>query len=296
MSDFKLDFVGIGFPRCGTTWISKCLAEHPEISFTRDKKGDLAKETHFFCFDHEYKKGFAWYEDEYFSGRKPGNICGEFTTIYFAKEKTLERIKQAFPDTKIIVSLRNPYDRAFSHFLYRKRKNGKPKDFSEVFGNDEHHIIKWSDYFPYVEMLLKHFDRDKILFVFHDESRDDPYTFIQNIYRFLDVSDDFRPTLASTEVNRSKDLRYYVPQFQWLLSLRYKVRRYTLGRNFISLLKLTGLNRLVLFLRDVNHMKPAEADTEFLSVVDRDRLKVLYLPNIKKLEQLLDKDLSAWKE
>ena len=33
MGDFKLDFVGIGFPRCGTTWISKCIAEHHEISF-----------------------------------------------------------------------------------------------------------------------------------------------------------------------------------------------------------------------------------------------------------------------
>ncbi len=99
-----LDFIGIGAQKAGTTWIAENLARHPQVTFP------AGKEVHF--WDQYYDKGIGWYKDLFKDG---GTINGDITPAYAFIE--IEKIKQLHdinPDGKIIYSVRNPIDRAWS--------------------------------------------------------------------------------------------------------------------------------------------------------------------------------------
>ena len=105
---FKIDFIGIGTQRAGTTWIANCLSAHPQICLSNPK------EVHFFG-SVRYSFGLDWYK-KHFSA-KPNQITGEFDAGYFASKNAAIQIKEHFPDVKIIISLRNPIEKAFSNYL-----------------------------------------------------------------------------------------------------------------------------------------------------------------------------------
>ena len=110
MEKRKIDFIGIGAPRSGSTWLSQCLYEHPKIIFP-NKKSDqklhpLDKEQNFFSealfrrsFSQKdrYNKGIGWYLDR-FNWDNHNQVRGEFSVGYFADSKAPERIKKHFPD------------------------------------------------------------------------------------------------------------------------------------------------------------------------------------------------------
>ncbi len=295
MTQKKLDFVGVGFPRCGTTWLSRCLRDHPEIAFAEDKNGNFTKEPHFFNRDYEYQKGLPWFFETYFSHAQEGQLCGEYTTTYFENVTALQRIKEHFPDVKIILQIRNPYDRAFSHFLYRKRKGGKPKQFKELFKNDPHKVVEWGHYEKYIRQIFALFPRENILVVNHDDHKKDSQKYIEQVYSFLGVDAMFVPESLYQDINRSKNLRYYFPWFQWVFALRYKVLEYQLGRIAVKTMKITGIASILIYLRGKNIKPNVDTDTEFLSDRDRERLKVIYKPSIEELEKFLKIDLTDWK-
>ena len=120
MKNTKIDFIGIGAPKCGSTWVSKCLEEHPEILFSASK---TRKELRFFNhanflpdvyesyihIDKYEEKGLKWYYEQ-FPNNESGIIKGEFSTLYLFDEQAPNRIMKHFPDVKILVTLRQPVD------------------------------------------------------------------------------------------------------------------------------------------------------------------------------------------
>src|SRR3989344_5640213 len=103
--NFKVDFIGVGAPKCGTTWIAECLAEHPDVCFSWNK------EPHFFNRDREYEKSLDYYRT-YFKNCENKKLRGEYTVNYLYFDSAADRIKKHFPGTKIIIALRNPIERA----------------------------------------------------------------------------------------------------------------------------------------------------------------------------------------
>src|SRR5688500_19770050 len=89
MGEFQLDFSGIGVAKAGTTWIARCLAEHPSVCMA------LSKETNFFLRKHiasslprahyystaHYEEGFEWYKRK-FARHQPGKRNAEFSNPY----------------------------------------------------------------------------------------------------------------------------------------------------------------------------------------------------------------------
>src|SRR5690242_8679107 len=100
-------FLIIGAQRCGTTSLFEYLANHPEIVPPSVKK------IHF--FDSEYEKGEAWYRAR-FPVLENGFITGEATPYYLFHPRVPKRVRNWNPNVKLIVLLRNPVDRAYSHF------------------------------------------------------------------------------------------------------------------------------------------------------------------------------------
>lgn len=106
----------IGCQRCGTTSLWNYLSEHPDIL-----PCDV-KETYY--FNRYYNKGKEWYESHFPAATKEGQIALEATPFYFYHEPTAKRIYDTYGnDIKFIVMMRNPIERAYSHFkLNMKRK------------------------------------------------------------------------------------------------------------------------------------------------------------------------------
>ena len=134
MEKFVIDFLGIVAARCGTTWIAKCLAEHPQVCFSR------LKETTYFAEYTELNRGknelflkdFNWYKD-LFSHCRNGQIKGEFSTDYIHNKRTPKLIHNNFPKAKLIVSLRDPVSRLISYYLHQKKTLPRKKQYKNIF-------------------------------------------------------------------------------------------------------------------------------------------------------------------
>ena len=106
--DFKVDFMGIGAQKGGTTWIAKCLSEHPDICMSEPK--EILYFNKFSSFSNKcpinnyHKKTFSWYR-KHFLHCKKGQINGEFSAEYFYDKEAPRLIRKYFPDIKLIVLL-----------------------------------------------------------------------------------------------------------------------------------------------------------------------------------------------
>lgn len=112
------DFIGIGVMKAATTWIFQCLVEHPDIC------GSSKKEIHFFDRPENYKKGLEYYK-AFFNNCSHDKVKGEYTPRYIFSKDAPELIYKNFLDVKIIACLRNPVDRAASHYKFSVCQNGR---------------------------------------------------------------------------------------------------------------------------------------------------------------------------
>lgn len=285
MDNFKLDFIGIGGQRCGTTWVSECLRDHPEICFSKDK------ETHFFTLRNHL--GFDWLKSN-FSHCESGGIKGEFTTDYFEDIGTADKIIETFPEAKIIACVRNPVKRTFSHYLYRKRKAGYPKRLSQVIEKDHKKIIENSLYGKYFVPFLKKFPKENVLVLVHDESFEDPLAYIQKIYKFLGVDDSFVPKSLYEDINRSKNQNHWFPPLEWLAAYRMTFTSSSFGKTFTPLLKSLKIHKFLNVLRGLNRRSGSHKEQEFISSDDEEQLNKIFEKDIKVFESYLGRRINIW--
>jgi Sulfotransferase domain len=116
------DFVIIGAKRGGTTSLYHYLLEHPAIQPLFPGRQHI-KGAHY--YDSNYQRGLRWYRSHFplqaggrhivRPGRRPA-IAGEASPYYLFHQLAAERLARDFPDVRIIVNLRDPVDRAYSHY------------------------------------------------------------------------------------------------------------------------------------------------------------------------------------
>ncbi len=145
---FRVDFIGIGAPRSGTSWVARSLEEHPEVCFSS------TKETHFFDRVYKTEKDLVHYRT-HFKNLSPGKVIGEFTPSYYLNDEIARRIKKHFPRAKIIVCLRNPAERAVSHLQYNVRKGsrGRRTNMTELIQKNDP-VVTAGFYYYYLGKFL----------------------------------------------------------------------------------------------------------------------------------------------
>lgn len=117
----KPDFLIAGFPRTGSSQIWHYLGQHPQV---RLGKQDL----HFFRSPTVYAKGWDWYQSQFIENKF---LQGEATVHYFYPY-CINSIMKHCPDTKLIFTLRNPVDRAYSHYWQRVRASRTRSSFAKA--------------------------------------------------------------------------------------------------------------------------------------------------------------------
>ncbi len=196
------NFFVVGAQKAATTSLHNYLVGHPDIYLPAQK------ETKFFIEDRFYTKGINFYEEEYFSGWTSESAVGEVDPDYMYFESALDRIGEHLDleQIKFIFLLRNPADRAFSHYLMTYRRGMEPLSFEEAIAQESSRItnggydekthcsyVSRGFYLRQIEYFLARVSRSQMLFLLTEDLTPDPGSCLANIFRFLDVSTDYVP-------------------------------------------------------------------------------------------------------
>lgn len=263
----KIDFMGVGFARCGTTSISKNLANHPQISLYSEK------DTEYFCTLNEkdlYKKeGIKGYYKLLELGNMDySKLCGEFCPLYAHDLKAMKRIKKHFPDIKIIIITRNPIDRFISHYSITKLNNlylnGKPsKDLSfKQFIKENPIYLEMGNYQKYVDKIKKDFKA--VLILRFEDYINFPLKTMKEIYTFLNVDPNFISNDLNKKFNQSRifkgnqgNIMKISRVFNYLESMGFPVKRirFELNKIYNRKQKETNIKKIKLSKSEIEYLE-----------------------------------------
>lgn len=295
-STFKVDFIGIGAERAATTWISDCLSQHPEISFARQKELYFFNklDRHFLrLISRRYGRGIEWYERQF----EPDNgktIKGEFSPTYLYCPFAAERIKRHFPEVKLIVSLRDPVSRAYSQYFHNKRVGVIANISFERALKEVRSFIEKGFYRKHLRRYYSLFPRRNIKVVIFEDIISNPKKVIKELYKFLGLKDiEYEPPSLHLKSNESKESRWGVINYI-LTQTEIFLREMEMGW-IIRILEKLGIRKLAFnFAHYVNVREIGKKPK--MRRTTKEKLRKIYLDDTVKLEKLLHRDLSAWKQ
>lgn len=305
------NFLIIGAAKSGTTAIWHYLKQHPEVYMAP------TKHTRFFAFESEEpdfrgppppmrgpaaKNSTVPYAitdvDAYhalFDAVASETAIGEASHSYLYQPLAARRIHDYAPDMKLIAILRNPAERAFSHYRQMVRDGREPiTEFTRALAEEEERVrdLWWPD-FHYVriglyhEQLARYFDlfgRDQVKVYLYEDLNSSPYAVLEDIFRFLGVDDGFVPETTArynaSGVPRSKVLHY---SLQNLRRFRPFVERLLPDKQHRRLLRV-GSN-----LHNRNLANARLAPEVRKRVIDE-----YFRRDVLELQSLIRRDLSAW--
>jgi len=206
------DFIIIGAQKGGTTSLYKHLTEHPKIIRT------LRKEIHF--FDNNFSKGLSWYQSHFKQNplffiilRKKkfkDSITGEASPYYIFHPHAPSRISKIIPNVKLIAMLRNPVDRAFSHYNHMvhdghehlsfedaikeepKRLRGEIEKMleNETYNSFNHQYLSYVQRGIYIDQLerwIKKFPKEQILILSSEDFFSNTTKICNDVFSFLNL-------------------------------------------------------------------------------------------------------------
>ncbi len=283
MSKFP-NFIIIGAGKCGTTSLYNYLHQHPQIYLCPQK------ETYFFVPEHIRSKFKPWGAitnfDDYanlFKDASKDSVVGEISTTYYRYADSAKQIYLTLPQVKIIAILRDPASRAFSDYQMHFRKGNEKEEFDTLI-SPENRFIKpgfyYSELIPYFEL----FPREQIkIFLFTDLVKNST-TFIRDLFEFIEVNPQFTPD------TKTKGREGGLPKNQTLNTILTKpnpLRKFT--ASVLSLFIPLSLRQKIRTNLVKQNIQAAKLSPEL-----RQRLIEIYRYDILKLQELIDRDLSAW--
>lgn len=206
------DFIGIGVQRAGTSWLYQCLLEHPQIFMPR-------KEFHF--FDRQHEKGINWYVQQ-FEGSEKDQLRGEYTPDYLSSSSAIQRIHEYNPERKLLIVLRNPFERAYSGYrLFQSHGHLGGKSFKEALCAQPE-LLQKSLYSGQLDLLFKYFPRDQVFIGMFEDVARNPSAFFASVCSFLGINEGVRPQALGTIKNASGfaslQAKYRLPALQKAIS------------------------------------------------------------------------------
>lgn len=218
-------YLVVGTKRGGSTSIAHWLSKHPQVAACRFTKG-----THY--FDVNYQRGWKWYLSAFEPPRDGIRITGEASPYYMFHPLAVERIAKALPDVRLIVSLREPVARAWSHHQYETQQGFEDQPFAEaielederVRGEEEriradpryeshahrhHTYLQRGHYAEQLERLYAHFPQEQVLVVRSESMFSDPQTELARVWKHLglepvhlDGLDRYKATHVPLEIHK----------------------------------------------------------------------------------------------
>lgn len=303
MSKKLPNFLLVGAAKCGTSSLHKYLDQHPDVFMSKVKEPRFisSQVTPFPLKGPGDHKVEAWYVKKYedyvklFEEAGDRRAIGESSadTLYFHRG-TIPVIKQYLGDPKIIIMLRNPVKRAFSAYQHLVRdlredlsfEDGLREEPNRIKNNWEliYHYTAASRYYDSVKAFVDNFSAVKVILTEDQEKR--PQQLIRDIFRFLEVDPD-------CDVNT--EIRYNMsgkPKSQWLHQFLFQGNMARKIAQPIVRTLFSPETRLRI------SQKIQEKNLTRLTINTETKIKLhqYFEDDIRKLEGLLDRDLSLWRK
>jgi len=294
------NFLIVGAAKAGTTSLYYYLKEHfeiflperKELRFFSQMKGDFEGQG-----DEKLNKTIIKNIDEYiefFKAVKIEKAIGDVSPDYlYYFENSILNIKKFLENPKVIIILRNPIDRAFSHYLHFVRDGRETLSFEEALKEEgRRRALNWEwawyykdvgFYYNQVKTYLENFLEVKVYL--YDDLKKDPLNLVQDIYRFLEVDDSFIPKSIGEKFNVSG-----IPKNKFLHAFLTKP----------NLVKSAIKPLVKLFLPEKrrrnfqNKLLQKNLKKPQIKPETREYLIELYKEDILKLQDLIKRDLSHW--
>ena len=195
----------VGCQRCGTTYLAEMLDQHPQIRMVRP----LQPEPKFFLSLDNFRRGGTYYDELYGSPNGSAVLC-EKSCSYLEHNEVLGRIKGCFPESRVLILLRNPVERTISHYFYSVRNGLESRPIEDaLFGPEPpteppgismspFRYVARSCYGSYVNDCLKVFPDARVLIT---ETVTGSSAAIQDVYEYLGVDRCFVPARLHETVN-----------------------------------------------------------------------------------------------
>jgi hypothetical protein len=201
------DWVVVGAMKSGTTSVAFWLDAHPEAWLVPNK------EVNFFDRDATYAQGVDWYRER-FADAPPGVAVGEATPSYLFVPEAPARMAALLPGARLIACLRDPVDRAYSHYWHNRHRGHETRSFADAVAA-EMADPRWTTpgylmrgrYLPQLERLVEHYDRSAVLVVLTDDLEGDPTGTFAAVCRHVGIDDTVPPPAGGEPANRYREHR-----------------------------------------------------------------------------------------
>ena len=282
MDTANIDFLVIGAQKCATSWLYYCLKDHPEIHMPKDKR-----EIYYLGGDLYQEKGANWYFSS-LKGSIKGQKTGDVSVQYLFDKRSPKVVYQYLPQIKIIISLRNPVERALSAYYWYYRKGKVPREpifqngieklinayqkdsrLSNAVSFYAKDIVERGFYDEQIKRYQNYFSPQRTLYILHEDIKIQPRKEIRRLYRFLDVDSNYKPKSLKRKPKRTF-------HFKPLL----EIERTFAGNKIVE-----GTINLILeaiFLCGLKNAKPNN------SIRTINRLHEIYLPHIQNTQKILE--------
>ena len=275
----------VGAPKAGTSTLYHFLDGHPDVAMSEIKEPnyfssaetmELYSGTEFrhihtsILSEEDYHKLFP-------TSRK---LYGEASVSYLFYENVAERIKTYNSDAKIIICLRDPVERAFSHYQMDQRLGLTTKSFMESINTPEsveyQQYVLTGEYSKQVERYLNNFDEDNVLVIWFEDLKQKPGTVRCSLCEFLEIRQHEDKLGHKNSVKHSSN-----PLIMWVYrsALMRKLLKKTLPKNYVTRIKKN------LFSSKSNISLAPDEESYLRDILRND---------VVKLEQYLGKDLGHW--
>ena len=232
----NIDFVCVGFPKCGTTMLYGVLKQHPQISLAR------GKETTFFNWHEEFAYPLKVLKKQFFGTKWSSNrLHGLVESEFFMNASDMKFFFGK--NVKLMFMLRNPVNRLYSAYkmrlrqgqgsiidLYGKHRKMDTKDlfhlYCEEVVNKNKSVyeeeFETGNYIKWLNQFQKEFPKQNMLILFLEDYKKDPVKEISKIEDFLGIEEKRLRTDKMENVGNEVSRNYYCSRLNGIFNLFYR--------------------------------------------------------------------------
>lgn len=283
-----------GAQKAGTTSLSSYLGQHPDT--VKNRQREMAYFSRDMLYEQGYESAFQRYYPE---GVDSGQIVLAKNVDVMYDEPSMMRLHRHNPSCRIIVSLRDPVERAYSAYWYLRRvgretapsfeeaiestPKSNPESEKRFFGD----YLNRGRYAPQIRALRETFGARNVKVFLLRELKEEPATVLRDTFEFIGVSPSFVPnTDRQRNVRKKARSEIAARLIAGIKGTQHPIKRF--ARRVIPDSWARALRQALEGANEAAFSPPPMSDEV------RDRLAAYYRGPNRELAGMIDKDISHW--
>ncbi|MBW7470494.1 sulfotransferase domain-containing protein [Marinobacter sp. F4218] len=263
------NFIIIGTMKGGTSSLYHYIASHSGVT------PSSVKETNFFRSTEDFNKGTDWYKSLFRAGQLLAFEASPNYTKRHLFPGVPQRMHSLLPNIKLICILRDPIDRAVSHYVHNVAHGRESRSLSEAINDPQSNYILTSKYYYQIEAFLEYYSGDQILLIESERLKSKTSSVMDEVFRFLDLNPEYNKSVYAKTFHASSKKK------------RRSRLEQTLSHRTQNPYTLAGIRLITAPFRR-SFERPS------LSPADRAVLTEALAPDIEKLRRFSGLSFSSW--